>query len=212
MAIEVAGSSQLDDDPPDLRAHPPHQRRPGQQQRHIPHHHRIIDLEPGEAILGVAELAPQPLQCDQVLVALGEQVAGVAEGELALPGEHDRNGPLLLAHRQHRDRQVLRQTLGGAEPGTGLAGLDGRVGDELDVGADDAGGVGGDDDAAVHLRQLGDPLGGELGVAEEEPAAADGIDFGAGAENHQRTGSLPEDQLGRVAQPGSGRELFDNLE
>jgi hypothetical protein len=47
---------------------------------------------------------------------------------------------------------------------------------------------------------------------EEEPAAAHGVDVGPGAEHHQRTGPLAEDQLGRVPQPGSGRELFDNLE
>ena len=85
------------------------------------------------------------------------------------------------------DRHVDRagDTLGRAVAGAGLAGRHVRVGHEVDVGAGDAAGVGGEDDGAVHLRQLGQPLRAEGGV-EQEAARADGEHLGPVADDDQR--------------------------
>ena len=69
--------------------------------------------------------------------------------------------------------------------GAGLARGDVGVGDEVHVRARDAGAVGGEDDRAVHLRQLGQPLGRELGV-EQEAARADVQHLGPVADDDER--------------------------
>ena len=61
--------------------------------------------------------------------------------------------------------------LGGAMAGPGLRRRDVGVGDEVDVGAHDPRAVAGEDDGAVHLRQLAEALRRELGVEQEAARA-----------------------------------------
>ena len=61
------------------------------------------------------------------------------------------------------------------------------------------GAVGGEDDRAVHLRQLGEPLGRELGV-EEEPAGADVQNLGPVTDDDQRAHLGLQDAVDPFAQ------------
>src|ERR1019366_2419976 len=61
--------------------------------------------------------------------------------------------------------------LGRAGPRAGLRGGDAGLGDEVHVGPGDPRDVGGQNDGAVHLRQLGEPLGAVLGIEQETPRA-----------------------------------------
>ena len=74
--------------------------------------------------------------------------------------------------------------LGRAVAGAGLAGRHRRVGHEVDVGPGDAAAVGRDDDGAVHLGQLGQPLRAVRGV-DEEAARADGQHSGPSSTHEQ---------------------------
>ena len=70
-----------------------------------------------------------------------------------------------------------------------------RVGHQVHVGPGDAAGVGGQDDGAVHLGQLGEPLRAEGGV-EQEPARAD----------VEHLGPVADDDRARPCRPaGCGR-------
>ena len=62
---------------------------------------------------------------------------------------------------------LLADALGGAVAGPGLGGRDVRVGDQVHVGPGDPGAVGREDHRPVHLGQLREPLGRELGVDEK---------------------------------------------
>ena len=72
-------------------------------------------------------------------------------------------------------------------------------GHEVDVGAGDAAGVAGQDDGAVHLGQLGQPLRAEGGV-EQEAARADRQHLRTVADDHERAHLRPHDAVEPLAQ------------
>ena len=78
-------------------------------------------------------------------------------------------------------------------------------GHEVHVGAGDAAGVGGQDDGAVHLGQLREPLRAEGGV-EQEPAGADVEHLGPVAHHDQAAHLRLEDPVEPVAQRRAGRD------
>ena len=93
-------------------------------------------------------------------------------------------------------------------PGAGLRRRHVRVRDEVDVGPGDAAGVAGEDDGAVHLRQLRKSLRAERGV-EQEPAGADVEDLGSVAHHEQRAHVRLQDPVEAVTQRlprGDGRQ------
>jgi hypothetical protein len=67
------------------------------------------------------------------------------------------------------------------------------------VGPGDAAGIGGEDDGAVHLGQLGEPLGAEGGV-EEEAARADVEHLGPVADHDERAHVGLQDPVETLAQ------------
>jgi hypothetical protein len=75
----------------------------------------------------------------------------------------------------------------------------------VDVGPGDARRVGGQDDRAVHLRELREPLRRELRV-EEEPAGADRQDLGTVTHDDERTHAGLQDAVEALAQRLSGRD------
>ena len=89
-------------------------------------------------------------------------------------------------------------------PGAGLRRGDVGVGHEVDVAPGHPGAVGGQDEGAVHLGQLRQPLGGELGV-EQEPAGADRQHLGPIADDDQGALVGLEDAIDAVTQRGSRR-------
>ena len=124
------------------------------------------------AVQGHVEAVPEPLHGGQGLIGPVVQPAGGLDGVLevvAVDGDH-RHG---RRHRQDRDVDGPGHPLGRPVPGARLRGGDGGLRHQVDVGPGDPGGVGGQDDGPVHLGQLGEALGAELGV-EQEPARADG--------------------------------------
>ena len=99
---------------------------------------------------------------------------------------------------------LLGHPLGGAVPGAGLLGGDGRVGHQVHGGAYDPGAVAGEHHGAVHLAQLPQPGRGELDV-QREAAGAHRLHHLVVAEHDQRAGAATQDPFQPVAQRGAGR-------
>ena len=96
----------------------------------------------------------------------------------------------VLGHRDHRHVDRAGHPLGGAVAGAGLGRGHVGVGHQVHVGPGDAAGVGGQDDGAVHLGQLGQALRAEGGV-EQEAARADVEHLGTVAHDDQRAHLAP---------------------
>ena len=107
----------------------------------------------------------------QGLVGAGEEQPRGQQRAL-LVAEVDGDRVARLRHRHDRHAERARHPLGRAVPGAGLRRGDRGVGHQVHVGPCDAAGVVGQDDGAVHLGQLRQPLGRERGV-EQEAAGAD---------------------------------------
>ena len=122
----------------------------------------------------------------------------------------DRHHAHLLGHGEHRHVDLARDPLCGAVPGTRLGGRDVGVGNEVHVGACDPRAVGGEDDRAVHLRQLGQALRRELGV-EQEPARADVEHRRLVTDDDQRAHLGLEDAVDPVPQRCPGRDQPEGL-
>ena len=165
---------------------------------HVAQRDDVLQLDAGEVGDGVVEADLVALERLQRLVGPVEQPADVLQLVLGAAGV-DVDDAHLLAGRHHRDLQRAGDALGGAVAGAGLAGRHRRVGHEVDVGPGDAAAVGGDDDGAVHLGQLGQALRAVRGV-DEEAARADGQHVGAVVEDEQRAGLGPHDPVDAVAQ------------
>ena len=87
-------------------------------------------------------------------------------------------------------------------PGAGLVRGDVGIGDEVHVRARDARAVGGEDDRAVHLGELRQPLRRELGV-EQEAARADVQDRGTVADDDERAHLRLQDAVDALPQRGT---------
>ena len=81
----------------------------------------------------------------------------------------------------------------------------------MDVGPGDAGCVRREDDRAVHLRQLGEALRGELGV-EQEAARADLEHLGPVADDDERAHVRLEDAVEPLAQRLPGRDPGERVD
>ena len=85
------------------------------------------------------------------------------------------------------------------------------VGHQVDVGPGDAAGVGGQDDGAVHLRQLGQALRAVGGV-EQEAARADVQHLGPVADDDERAHAGLEDAVEALAERRAGRHGGERVE
>lgn len=143
-----------------------------------------------------------PLQRREGLVGAGEDGGRVLQ-DPALPVHVERDQPHRLADRDHGEVDLLGDAVGGAVPGAGLVGGDGRVGDELDSGAQDLGEVLVEDDAAVELAQLAQASRRELDV-QHEAAGTHRLDGPVPAEHDESAGVPPQNPLQPVPQLGAG--------
>ena len=150
-------------------------------------------VEPGLVALERLQRLVGPVEQPPDLLQLALAAAGV-----------DVDDAHLLGRRHDRHVERAGDTLGGAVTGAGLARGHGRVGHEVHVGAGDAAAVGGDDDRAVHLGQLGQSLRAERRV-DEEAARADRQHLGVVGQHEQRTGLGPHDPVDAVTQRSTGR-------
>ena len=126
----------------------------------------VLDLQGVQAGGGLIETGLVALKGGQGLVGAGQdRLAGLQDVTLAVHVQGD--DPHRLAHGDDWVAGLAGHALGGAVAHARLRGLDRGVGQELDVGAPDPGGVHVDDDAAVHLGQLAQAGRGELDVEVE---------------------------------------------
>ena len=159
--------------------------------------HDVLQLDAGEVGDGVVEAHLVALEGLQRLVGPVEQPADVLQLVLR-PAGVDVDHAHLLAGRHDGHLQRAGDAFGRAVPGAGLARRDGRVRHEVDVGPGDAAAVRRDDDRAVHLGQLGQPLRAVRRV-DEEPTGADGQDVGPVVDDQQGAGLGPHDPVDAVA-------------
>ena len=157
----------------------------------------VLELQPGQVGDRIVEADLVPLERLQRLVGAIEQAADVLQLVLGAAGV-DVDHAHLLARRHHRHLQRAGDALSGAVAGARLAGRHGRIGHQVHVGPGDAPAVGGDDDRAVHLRQLGEPLRAVRRV-DQEATGADGQHVGPVVEHQQGTCLGPHDPVDAVA-------------
>ena len=162
----------------------------------------VLDLQGVQAGGGLVEAGLVTLQGGQGLVGAGQdRLAGLQDVALAVHVQGD--DPHRLAHGDDRVPGLAGHALGGAVTHARLRGLDRGVGQQLDVGAPDPGGVHVDDDAAVHLGQLAQAGGGELDV-QVEAARGDGLHHRVEAQHDDRPGTSAQDPLQSVTKDGAG--------
>ncbi len=137
----------------------------------VPHRHRVLELEDRQVPECDVEPAPEPLHGGERLVGPVVEPSGGLDGVLDVVAVHgdDRHG---RRHRQDGDVDRPGHAFRRPVSGAGLGRRDRRIRHQVHIGSGDPGGVGGEDDGAVHLGQLRQPLRAELGV-EQEPARAD---------------------------------------
>ena len=144
----------------------------------------IFHLEGRQRCRHVVEPVAVPLERLEGLVRPAEQDGDGLE-RMLLVADVDRDHLLVLGDRDDDDVDGAGHPLGGAVTGAGLGRRHVRIGDEVDVGPGDAGGIGGEDDGPVHLGQLRQALRAEGGV-EEKAAGADVEHVGSVADHHER--------------------------
>ena len=182
-AHEAAVDAELDDVELDLLGDPADHLGALQHRDHVAHGHEVLDLERGELGGDLDEAVLVALEGLQRLVG---PVSSRGIGSSACfwsPGVDGDDGHV-LGHRDHRHVDRSGHPLGRAVAGAGLGRGHVRVRHEVHVGPGDAAGVGGEDDGAVHLRQLRQPLRAERGV-EQEAARADVEHVGTVAHDDQ---------------------------
>ena len=182
-AHEAAFGAELDDAELELLGDPPHHLGALEHVDDVAHGDEVFHLDGAQAGGDLVEPVLVALERLDGLVGAGEQLRDRLEGVLLVAGVH-RDDRHVLGDRDHRHVDRAGHPLGGAVPGAGLRGGDVRVRHQVHVGAGDAAGVAGQDDGAVHLRQLREALRAEGGV-EQEPAGADVQHLGAVADHDQ---------------------------
>ena len=184
QADEVGLGAQLDDRGLDLLGHAADRLAALQHGGDVAHGDQVLDLQRGERGGGVVQADLVALQRLEGLVAADQQPRDLLERVLRV-ADVDGDDGHVLADGDDRHRERAGDPLGRAVPGPRLAGEHAGVGHQVDVGSGDAAGVRGEDDGRVHLAQLGQPLGRELGV-HQEAARADGQHIGIVADDEER--------------------------
>ena len=114
---------------------------------------QVLDLQRGQRAGHLVEAELVALEGGQRLVRARQDLPGVLEHVADLADVH-RDDLHRLRHRDHRVAGLPRDPVGGAVPGAGLLGVDGRVRHQVYGGVQDAGRVAVEHHRAVHLRQL----------------------------------------------------------
>ena len=168
---EAAVRSQLDQVALDLLGDAPDHFAGLEHGHHVAHRDGVLHLEAGQRAERVVEARAEALEGGQGLARAVDQPAGRLGGVLLVVAV-DGDGGHGLGDRDDGHVDGAGHPLGRAVTGARLRRGDGGLGHQVHVGPGDARGVGGENDGAVHLGQLGEPLGAVLGI-EQEPAGAD---------------------------------------
>ena len=200
---EAALGAELDDVLLDLVGDAPHHLGPLEDRDGVAHGDEVLDLEGRQRAGDGVEAVLVALQGLQGLVGLGQHPGDGLERVLLVVAvdRDDRHG---LRHRDDRHVDLAGHPLGGAVPGAGLRRGDVGVGHEVHVAPGHPRAVGGQNEGAVHLGQLRQPLGGELGV-EQEPAGAHRQHLRPVADDDQGALVGLEDAIDTVTQGGARR-------
>ena len=205
--------AQLDDRGLDLLGHAAHRLAALQHGGDVAHGDQVLHLQRGERGGGVVQADLVALQRLEGLVAADEQPRDLLQRVLGV-ADVDGDDAHVLADGDDRHGERPGHPLGRAVPGPRLAGEHVRVGHQVDVGPGDAAGVGREDDGRVHLAQLGQTLGRELGV-HQEAARADGQHLGVVADDEERAPLRLDDPVQPVPQRrtrGDERERARHLD
>ena len=209
---ELTLAAELHDDPIELRVESMEQCGALDEPGDVAHRHGVVHLETGQSDLGLVEPSAEAFERVEALVGLPVERRRGPQLEPIAVEEDDRQIAPLLRDGEHRLLHLLGEPFGGAETGTGLVRADGRVGDEVDVGTHQVLAVAVDDDAAVHLRQLGEERSREAGRLEKHAAGADLGNLRVESEHDEGARAGADDELDRVTQHRSGCELAEDLE
>ena len=171
---QPAVGAQLDHVAGDLVGDPAHHLQPLHHRDRVADGDQVLDLQRGQRAGDLVQPQLVALQRGQRLVGPGQDRRRVVE-DVPLAVDVEADDAHRLADRDDRVAGLLGDPLGGAVPGAGLLGRDGRVGHQVHGGPDDPGAVAGQHDGAVHLAQLAQPGRGELDV-EREAAGAERLD------------------------------------
>ncbi len=197
--------------PHDGGSHPAHQLGAAHHRDHGPVRGEIGDLQPGEPFLGVVEASPEALQRLQRLIGHSDQHRGTLQ--LVLVAVEEQGGEAAaLAHRHHRLARLASHPLGGAVAGPGFVGGQRVIGDQMGVGPQDPLAAVVQHHGAVHLRQLSQPGGSELRLAQLEATRADAFHLGIGTHHDQRPIALLDDPLKRLPQRCTRREPLQGFQ
>ena len=204
---QAALGAELDDVALDLDRHARHELGALEHGEHVVQRHAALELERGEAGRDLVEAAAVLVERGERLVGLGEHHRDVLEDVLGAV-EVERHDAAALRDRDHERVGLLRDALGGAVAGAGLEREDRRVRHQLDVGPADLRAVRGEDDRAVHLRQLEEQRRGvvdlELDAAGVEERQLLGV-----ADADQRAGARLDDAVDALANRGAGRDHLE---
>ena len=195
---EAAVGTELDDVALDLLGDAPHHLGALQHGGDVAHGDEVFDLERGQRAAHRIEPGLVAAEDLQRLVGAREHPRDRLERVL-LAASVDRDQRHVLRHGDHRDVELAADALGGAVPGAGLRRGHVGIGHEVHVGAGHPRRVGRQDDGAVHLGQLREPLGRELGV-EQEPARAHREHLGPVAHDDQRAHARLQDAVEALTQ------------
>ena len=124
------------------------------------HRDQILDLEGGQRTGHLVEAAAIALQRLDGLVGPVQEHRDLLEHVLLVAAVHG-DGVHALGDGDDGHVDGPSHPLGGAVPGAGLGRGDVGVGHQVHVGPGDPAGIAGQDERAVHLGQLVQPLGAE---------------------------------------------------
>jgi hypothetical protein len=201
---EPAVGTELDDVPLDLFRDAPDHLGPLDRLGDVAHRHEILDLEGRERTAHRVEPDLVAAEDLQRLVGARQHARNRLERLLrvALADRDDRH---LFRDGDDGNVDLARDPFGRAVPRAGLRRRDVGIRNQVHVRPRDPRAVGGEDDRAVHLGQLREPLGCELGV-EEETAGADPEHLGPVADEDERSHVGLENPVDALAQGRSRRD------
>jgi hypothetical protein len=168
---------------------------------------RVTSSERGEPGGDLVEAAAVLVECRQRLVGLGEHDRDVLEDVLGAV-EVERDHLAALRDRDHQGVGLLGDALGGAVAGAGLEREDRGIRHQLHVRPEDLGGVGGEDDRPVHLRQLVEQRGGVVDL-ELDPAGEQERELLGLPNADQAASSALNYMVETLANRGAGRDHLE---
>jgi hypothetical protein len=178
-------------------------------ERYIVQRSPALELQRGEARGDLVQAGAVLVERRQRLVGLGQHHRDVLEDVLGAV-HIQRDDLAALGDGDHQRVGLLGDALGGAVAGARLVRKDRGVGHQLDVGRGDLGGIGVEDDRAVHLGHLVEEGGGVVDVELDPTRVQEGQLLGV-ADHDQPPSAGVQDALDPLAQGSTRRDHLQCL-